>query len=353
MISIMRLFFLICLAFFATCQSDIGGTETGNPETGSTASDEEEDSAGDTASGDDESLCDDNDIPSYAYMMAFHSCASDCNSTANHMVRLAGSDDGENWEMIDAFAPYSGSVPELIYFNDYLYVFTPNAMRRYNACFEEVDTTDVTMTSDTDSGGFVDPSLIVDDDELYLFYLPGIIGQDPAGCTSYPCTKEIHSASPDDATLNAFTQAADARASVAIDSGVFSDPEIIKAPANGYILYVSSGQSVLAFTGDSLTGEFTSPDGATNRTVVNNDGGVPSAIVTDAGSVRIYVTTSSNGVETIRMAESSDGITPISSSAFSTAVDSAISAGFSSTTNVSSPSVIAWPDNEWSRSVAE
>jgi hypothetical protein len=48
--------------------------------------------------------------------------------------------------------------------------------------------------SGSDSDGYVDPSLIKDGNDTYLFYLPGTIGSDPAGCSSYPCTKEIHSA---------------------------------------------------------------------------------------------------------------------------------------------------------------
>lgn len=352
-----RLCLLLCSLCFISCQSDIGGTETGNPETGSTASDEEGDAdtagADDTETTDDTALCDDNDIPSYAYMMAFHSCASDCSSPINHRVRIAGSDDGENWEMIDAFSTYEGSVPEIVYFNAYLYLFTPGTMRQYNACLEEVASASVTLTSDTDSGSFVDPSLIVDGDDLHLFYLPGIIGEDPAGCSAYPCTKEIHSATPDDETLSAFTQTDGVRASLSLDSGVFSDPEIIAAPAGGYMLYVSSGQSVLGFTATSLSDEFTSPDGNTDRVVVNGNGGVPSAIVTSDNTVRIYVTTSSGGVETIRMAESADGMTQISSAAFSTVVDSSSAEDFSPTTYVSSPSVIDWPDENWSRVVEE
>ena len=45
-------------------------------------------------------------------------------------------------------------------------------------------------------GNFVDPSMISDSNtgELILFYLPGIIGSNPAGCDNYPCTKYIRSA---------------------------------------------------------------------------------------------------------------------------------------------------------------
>ena len=42
-------------------------------------------------------------------------------------------------------------------------------------------------------GNFVDPSMISHSatGELILFYLPGIIGSNPAGCDSYPCTIHI------------------------------------------------------------------------------------------------------------------------------------------------------------------
>ena len=59
---------------------------------------------------------------SQKYLMAFNSCSSDCDSPTDHIVFLAGSDDGEKWDLIEEFDEgHAGSVPDVVFYNNDLY----------------------------------------------------------------------------------------------------------------------------------------------------------------------------------------------------------------------------------------
>lgn len=68
------------------------------------------------------------------YLMSFHACnasTTNCNDPRNHKVYIAQSDDGINWSPLPGYAPYSGSVPDIIRRGNTLYVYTPGQVRRY------------------------------------------------------------------------------------------------------------------------------------------------------------------------------------------------------------------------------
>lgn len=274
--------------------------------------------------------------------MAFHTCdtaVASCSDPANHTVRIAGSQDGTSWALASELSSFSGSVPDLFEHEGYLYLFFAGTSAGWKQLSPGLcvmaESSSVSLSSSTDTGGYVDPSLITDGGIPYLFYLPGVLGGDPAGCTSYPCTKEIHAATGS-SSLTSFTQVAISGASKTLNSGTFSDPDILKF-GNTYFLYVSSGQTTLVFTAASITGPYSEQ----GSPISNGEGGVPSAVVGGDGKVWLYVTTSSAGVETIRMAKSANG-TSVSES-FSTVVSSTTLTGLASTVSISSPSVVAKP----------
>ncbi len=131
-------------------------------------------------------------------------------------------------------------------------------------------------------GNFVDPSMISNSatGELILFYLPGIIGSNPAGCPDssddgdddYPCTKYIRSAVT--ALSNDSMYVIDEnRVEKEISSGTFSDPDIITDGMGTYFLYVSEGQSVRVYTYGELDNTFEEQGLASD-----GQGGVPSGI---------------------------------------------------------------------------
>ncbi len=150
------------------------------------------------------------------------------------------------------------------------------------------------------SGGFVDPSpILAPNGSIILFYLPGIIGQDPAGCPvgQTSCVKHIMSATEvKGSDGDSFVIDNGTRASISI-SGMqtASDPAIFSAP-NGYILYISQGPSTLAYSSPKLLGNFTPIVGLSDGMLVQNSGGVPAGRYDSAtGKYWTYISHSQQG----------------------------------------------------------
>lgn len=253
--------------------------------------------------------------PTQPYLMAFHTCATgatDCNSPSNHVVQLAQSADGRSWSLVGGWQSYKGSVPDVFRRGNTLYVFSTSGLMRVDMTTGATTTTTVTLSE----GSYVDPSIAqTSDGRLVLFYLPGILGQDPAQCArgEASCTRQIKSAVEVAGSDGAqFTVDSGARVSETISSGSFSDPDIF---FNGseWVLYVSRGPSVHAYTSTTLQGTF-----AFRGVVSNNLGGVPSAMQLADGSIATYVHTSVGSSTEIRVATTPTGTTSIS--AFQTAL---------------------------------
>jgi len=303
--------------------------------------------------GGDRAPCDPSSVTTYKYLMTFQACTSEeCNNPQNHMVYLAGSDDGVTWSMIDELEPFAGSVPALVFYNNSLYIFHTSGASTFNwhklnACFEEVDKGS-TLIAGTGSSGFVDPSMIVSGEDLIMFYLPGTMGADPATCAEFPCTKEIHSAVCDDGDVQSFTQYEGNRVSMYIEDSeaeirFFCDPDILELNDGSFLLYVSTGGGTVAYQSTSLSGSFVSPDDPDPR-MVSSVGGVPGALQTADGSVWLYVNrNNTEGGTSIARGVSSDGITTIDANDFTVVIDSSISDDFTSDVTIGSPSVITWP----------
>ena len=188
-------------------------------------------------------------------------------------------------------------------------------------------------------GNFVDPSLINDPitGELILFYLPGIIGSNPAGCPDsdddgeddYPCTKYIRSAVTVLSNDSMYVIDGD-RVEKEISSGTFSDPDIITDGMGTYFLYVSEGQSVRVYTYGELDNTFEEQGLASD-----GQGGVPSGIHFGENEFGLFVTTGGG----ISKGISSDGIS------FSNFAEITIHDD-SEERDYADPSIIPWPWNE-------
>jgi len=176
-------------------------------------------------------------------------------------VYLAQSDDGANWSLVPGWEPYAGSVPDVIRRGDTLYVYTCNSVRRYDFATETWESPVIVELTDTESDAFVDPSLIIDDqDRLVLFYLAGIIGQDPAGCApgETSCIKHFRSATEVDGSDGAqFVADSGDRLQVTIASTSWAaDPDIFY-DGNRYVMYIARGQSIQVYTSQTLLGNYT------------------------------------------------------------------------------------------------
>ncbi len=220
-------------------------------------------------------------------LLAVHAClATECSQgPSKHSTYLLESPDGgESWSLVSGWEPYRGSVPDLIRRDGKIYIFNPQEVRVLN--IEEKTLSSSSTVSITDSSGaavqFVDPSPILrSDGRIVLHYLisTGSMGVDPAGCTSYPCTKTFGSAVEVEGSAGTqFVADVGTRVTATISASsdplgpVASDPDIFAAGGN-FVLYLSRGNSVQIFEGTSLSGAFTDPAGGSVS--LSNTGGVP------------------------------------------------------------------------------
>lgn len=247
--------------------------------------------------------------PAQRLLMAFHGCvegATDCNNPVNHRVYLAQSDDGAQWSLVPGWTPLRGSVPDVFRRGDTAYVISTGGVARVN-----MTTGNVTVEEVSVRGGdlYVDPSLAqLPDGRLVMFYLPGIIGQDPARCApgESSCVKSIKSAVEVPGSQGTeFIPDPGVRAQEAITQGSFSDPDVF---FNGstWVLYVSKGPSIDAYTSSELLGSYV-PSGPVSA----GDGGVGSGIEASPGQVQTFVHSSQRTSSLIKRGVSATGITLI------------------------------------------
>lgn len=217
--------------------------------------------------------------------MAFHACDQatiNCNDPRNHQTHVVQSDDGRVWASLPNYKPHAGSVPDIIRRGNTLYVFNPGKVRRYRidtAAWENsVKVTLKKKDGSIDENGFVDPSPILDEKgRITLFYLPGVLGRDPASCPTGVswCVKEFRSATEvEGSDGTSFIIDDGNRAEITVTQGA-SDPDIFKGP-DGYILYIFSAPELYAYQSADLKGKYSPAPGLVNGLLMNDTYGVPS-----------------------------------------------------------------------------
>ena len=218
------------------------------------------------------------------YIMAFLACDTSsevCSDPSNHVTYLAQSDDGVNWSPVPGFRPYPGSVPDAIRRGETVYLYNPGTLVRFHldTGVEDQPTPLRLQFGNGTSAIFVDPSLFLDSNgTLHLFYLPGIIGQDPAQCPvgQSVCTKHIMSATEvPGSDGGSFMVDPGTRVDYTVHQCCFSDPAVFQGPG-GYYLYVGRLQSVLAFHSPTLTGGYSPVQGLGGAVLVQDAGAIPS-----------------------------------------------------------------------------
>ena len=197
-------------------------------------------------------------------------------------------------------------MPDVFRRGDTAYVISTGGVARVN-----MTTGSVTIEEVSVRGGdlYVDPSLAqLPDGRLVMFYLPGIIGQDPARCApgESSCVKSIKSAVEVPGSEGTeFIPDPGVRVQEAITQGSFSDPDVF---FNGstWVLYVSKGPSIDAYTSSELLGSY-APSGPVSA----GDGGVGSGIEASPGQVQTFVHSSRIASSFIKRGVSATGITLI------------------------------------------
>ena len=131
----------------------------------------------------------------WPFWMTFHSCGidEDCGNPHNHMVHLSVSQDSYDWELID-IPSVAGSVPDLFFRNNKLYLYAMHYLYRYDLENLEWEEREVVEVYDTEGnfGYHVDPNPILDEEgNLYMAFLYNDQAGDPAGCQEHPCQKSF------------------------------------------------------------------------------------------------------------------------------------------------------------------
>lgn len=292
---------------------------------------------------------------SKSFLMAFHACSvSDCKDIRNHQVYIAESDDGANWSLLPGWKSFIGSVPDVIRRGDFLYVYyvgIDNGENLYVSKYNMVSGSFIEKSIvrlSNDFGHFVDPSLSQMDDGKFLLtglYVEGVQPtanaqppqpSNPATCKANEstCIKTIKTASEIPGSDGAmFKLDSGARASITLDANTksASDPDLFRDDKQ-WILYVSVGPSVIAYTGTDLNSEFTR-----KGFVSQNSGGIPSGFYQmSTGKIWTFVHTDQGQRSVIRRSIHESLSAPVPENAWVTVI-SAGSLGLNPDWRVESP----------------
>ena len=280
--------------------------------------------------------------PTDNYLMAYLYCpstASTCNDPRYHMVQLAQSNDGVTWTNVQGWVPQNGSVPDVIRRGNTIYVYAVSMGQGAVLWKIDVATGKVGQfkASLSDGSSFVDPSLSqLPDGRLVLFYTPGNMNGLPGQCATgqSSCTVTLNEAIESPGTDGGvFIPQPTPAISVNITSSSappVTDPNLFYNGSQ-WVVYVSRGNDIDAYTSSSITGPFS----LSKSSITHNSGGVPSAIY-DANSKQVWTysqTSNSSGDLVIQRSVSSDGLSP---SGFATVITKA-SVTYESAQNVQSP----------------
>lgn len=283
------------------------------------------------------------------YLLSYHASAvSNASDPRNHYTYIAQSDDGRTWSAPSGYTAFQGSVPDLLWRSNVLYVYNPNTLHTYRPDTGVWTTNTVTIyQTNSTTEMFVDPSPTLDNsNRIVLFYLVGMTNGDPAslpeGVTNG--TKYFRSATEIvGSNGSAFVADPGNRAEVALVQGEFaSDPDIFRDAAR-YILLISRGQSVQALSATNFQGAYSNIAGLTNG-ILTQAGGVPAGHYDPATSnYWIYVQASggSSGASAVRCASVSSLTQFIGAAAFTTVVDGAsLTSVYGSAVQVGSPGFV-------------
>ena len=254
--------------------------------------------------------------PTAPYVMAFHTCSTNCEDPSNHLIRLVQSSDGVSWADVSGWQPYKGSVPDAFRRDNTLYVI--------GAGLTKIDMTTGKVTaarfevnkSDGSSALARDVSFAgqLSDGRMVIVYVPSM--QDVAGASEIPVLLATEVEGSDGSTfVNSGTAVTIPKSSLPV-MGEPTDPDIF---FNGsqWVLYTSVGNNIVAYTSSSVTGPY---DLGSQAMVSREAGGVASGVV-GSGGVWTFVNygPSRESIE-IRRAVSATGLSGLSTSSFSTVI---------------------------------
>ena len=285
------------------------------------------------------------------YLLAFHQCndqEADCFDPMMHQTRLAHSADGQHWTFFDQIAPFKGSVPDLLYRDDTLFVYALPKLRRFRIPDKKVDISHFHVSDEKGELVLqVDPSPIVDEKgRIVLFFMVGIAGTDPARCPQGEkrCVKHFRSATEEPGSNGLrFQLDPGIRASVSLSQGHFaSDPDLFQGP-DGFYMYLSRGAQVQVLFSQTLRGTYKPLSSLPQGIISQNVGGVPAGYYDPkSGAFWTFITKHKGRHKTeIHMAMHKDFSRPLSSQEFKPVITQRMLGGESYL--AASPGMIAAP----------
>ena len=257
--------------------------------------------------------------PSAAYVMAFHTCSSDCENPRGHTVRLVQSQDGAVWSDVPGWKPLSGSVPDAIRRGNTFYVIGAGLTR--------IDMTTGQATADRFSVKKSDGSNALardvsfagqlPDGRFVIAYVPPM--QEVVGAASIPVEIAVEDKGSDGASYTFYATAISIGSGSLAVPGQPTDPDVFYNGSQ-WVLYVSVGANVISFTSSSVTGPY---DVASATVVSKSAGGVPAGVQSDSGVMTFVNSGPSRESLVIQRAVSATGTTAIPAADFSTVLTGA------------------------------
>ena len=254
--------------------------------------------------------------PASPFLMAFHTCVAgvNCEDPASHLIRLAQSEDGADWQDVAGWKPYRGSVPDVARRGNTIYVIGAG-VSKVDIASGQVTAHRIRVTKADGSPAMPRDAAFagqLPDGRFVLTYVPPM--QDVSPGSSVPVLLAHEVAGSDVTEFVTTGEAITVSPSVAGTVGMATDPDIF---FNGerWVLYVSVGSNVIAFTSPVLEGPY---DLSSSTVVSTQAGGVPAGILGTDG-VWTYVNRgpTRDNISILR-AVSATGSEPIPSGSFTT-----------------------------------
>ncbi len=276
------------------------------------------------------------------YLMACHSCDSNCSDPQSHVLHILQSPDAIHWKEVPNVPRMQGSVPSILARDSNVYVYTPSLLRRYSIATHRWETRPYEIRDSLNNPvRIVDPSAYwTSDQRIALFFLNSSDvppGQDPAGCSSYPCVKNFDAALEVPGSKGErFVLVPGHRLQITLQNGTASDPDV-SFEWERWVMLVSRGQNTSAYSSFQLLGSYKQATSlADSRLAAVGVAGMGAQ--PNSAQRAVYGQRMENGHNVICMADCYGLDTLLDNSRFRTIIR-ATDLGLSAQSNVESPSL--------------
>ena len=283
------------------------------------------------------------------YLLAFHGCdtaKTDCRKPQNHLVYVAESQDGEAWNLLPNWEPFAGSVPDIVEREGILYIYSAQGggtVVRYDLSLNKI--LSQKQVSVENVVGFVDPAPIIDEDgNIVLFFLHCRYQGSSTHCFDSDAGTQ-RNIEPEHFIGSAVeVEGSDGAEFVLVGGDRLTtkngtDPDIF-FDGSRYVLYVSYGPSVGAYSSLTLHGSYIST--LPSRGFLSKAGGVPSGYYDAAVKLYqsfVHAASGADNIAVIKTVAHQDLSSEIKNASWKTIL-TAEELGLAATTTIESPGIL-------------